>query len=234
MILLLQSIWGKREKKLKYNVLKPIADELGLEIKNFDKIQSDRDLNHYDFYYDSVIGDRIANPIPAYIKLETSLKSYSFPTENCNLDSYLNEALGKEESELIEQFELTPFLMRVQTLERTLIDKVFAVCDYYLQDKPRRNARHLYDIYKLSSRVEIDDQFMSLMKDVREHRITLGTEIAPAAPWDVDILALATELCETDFYKDDYKHTTIRLISDNLEYEMLRDFYRNLVKRIFD
>lgn len=222
-----------RRKKLKYNILKPIADELGLEIKNFDLIQSDRDLNHYDFYYESVVGDRVSNPIPVYVKLETALKSYAFPTEEQMIRNYLLDALGEEETELMQEYGLAEFPMRVQALERTLIDKIFAVCDYYLQDKPHRNARHLYDIYKLASRVEIDDSFIKLVEEVREHRITLGTEIAPAAPGDVDILKLANQICKDDFYKDDYRDTTIKLVSDNLEYEMLRGFYLELVGKIF-
>jgi predicted nucleotidyltransferase component of viral defense system len=222
-----------RRKKLKYNILKPIADELGLEIKNFNLIQSDRDLNHYDFYYKSVVGDKVSNPIPVYVKLETALKSYAFPTDEQMIGNYLLDALGKEEPELIRKYGLAEFPMRVQALARTLIDKIFAVCDYYLQNKPRRNARHLYDICKLASRVEIDDSFMKLVEEVRDHRITLGTEVAPAAPRNVDILELASKICKEDFYKEDYKDTTIKLISDNPDYEMLRDFYLELVNKIF-
>lgn len=222
-----------RRKKLKYNILKPIADELGLEIKNFDSTQSDRDLNHYDFYYESVVGDRVSNPISAYVKLEVALRSYAFPTDKQMIGNYLLDALGKEEPELIQKYGLEEFPMRVQALERTLIDKIFAVCDYYLQDKPRRNARHLYDIYKLASRVEINDAFMKLVEEVRDHRITLGTDVAPAAPRDVDILDLASRICKEDFYKDDYRDTTIKLISDNLDYAMLRDFYLEFVSKIF-
>lgn len=222
-----------RRKKLKYNILKPIADELGLEIKNFNLIQSDRDLNHYDFYYESVIRDRVSNPIPVYVKLETALKSYAFPTEKRMIDNYLLDALGEEEPELIQEYGLLEFPMRVQALERTLIDKIFAVCDYYLQDKPRRNARHLYDIYKIASRVELNDSFKKLVEEVRDHRITLGTEVAPAAFRSVNILELANKICEDDFYKDDYRDTTIKLISDNLDYEVVRDFYLELVGKLF-
>jgi len=222
-----------RRKKLKYNVLKPISEELGLEIKNFDSIESDRDLNHYDFHYESVVGDRVSNPIPVYVKLETALKSYAFPTEEQMIGNYMLEALVEEEPELIQKYGLAGFPMRVQALERTLIDKIFAVCDYYLQNKPRRNARHLYDIYKLASRVEMDDSFMKLVDEVRDHRITLGVEMAPAAPKNVDILELANKICEDDFYKDDYKETTLKLISDSLEYEVLKDFYLKLLKNIF-
>ena len=52
--------------------------------------------------------------------------------------------------------------------------KVFAVCDYYLQGKAHRNARHLYDIYKLAERVETDETFLKLVKEVRAHRIEIG------------------------------------------------------------
>ena len=38
-----EHIGASRRKKLKYNIIAPIADKLGLVITNFDKTQSDRD-----------------------------------------------------------------------------------------------------------------------------------------------------------------------------------------------
>lgn len=102
-----------RRKKLKYNILKPIADELGLVIGNFDSVESDKNLNHYDFYYDSVVGDRVSNAIPPYVKLETSLMSYAFPTEKREIRNYLLDALEKEEEEFIITYDLKTFPMRV-------------------------------------------------------------------------------------------------------------------------
>ena len=214
--------------------MKPIADELGLVIRNFDSIQSDKNLNHYDFYYKSVVGDRIINAIPPYVKLETSLMSYAFPTEEKQLDNYILDALGREEEEIIATYDLGTFPMRVQSLNRTLIDKVFAVCDYYLQGKAHRNARHLYDIYKLAEYVEINDDFLELAKQVRAHRIEMGREIAPAAPLDINILELVQKICDGDFYKADYQNTTLKLISDSLEYETLKEHYKKLVEKIFE
>lgn len=222
-----------RRKKLKYNILKPIADELSLDIRNFNMIESDKNLNHYDFYYESVVNDRIANAIPPYVKLETSLMSYAFPTEERELSNYILDVLGTTEEELMRTCDLTPFSMRVQSLNRTLIDKIFAVCDYYMQGKNHRNARHLYDIYKLSEQIEIDDRFLELVSEVRNHRIGLGPQIAPAAPLDVDILSLAEALCDQDFYKDDYEETTVKLISDSLSYDVVKNRYRMLAERIF-
>lgn len=222
-----------RRKKLKYNILKPIADELSLDIRNFNMIESDKNLNHYDFYYESVVNDRIANAIPPYVKLETSLMSYAFPTEERELSNYILDVLGTDEQELIMTCDLTPFSMRVQSLNRTLIDKIFAVCDYYMQGKNHRNARHLYDIYKLSEQIEIDDSFLELVSEVRNHRVGLGPQIAPAAPLDVDILSLAEALCDQDFYKEDYEETTVKLISDSLSYDVVKNRYRMLAERIF-
>lgn len=222
-----------KRKKLKYKILKPIADELGLVIRNFDSIESDKNLNHYDCYYESVIGDRVINAIPSYVKVETSLMSYSFPTEEKKLGNYLWDALGNEERELIETFDLQPYNMRVQSLNRTLIDKIFAVCDYYIQGKDRRNARHLYDIYKLAEHVEIDEAFLKLVQEVRLHRIEMGSHIAPAAPLEIDILVVVQKICAEDFYKEDYRDTTLKLISEPLDYEMLKNHYLELVKRIF-
>ncbi len=222
-----------RRKKLKYKILKPIADELGLVIRNFDSVESDKNLNHYDFYYESVVGDRVTNAIPSYVKLETSLMSYSFPTEERQLSNYILNALENEEKEFIEKYALEEFPMRVQSLNRTLIDKIFAVCDYYMQGKAHRNARHLYDIYKLTGHIVIDEEFMKLVREVRSHRIEMGKEIAPAAPLDVDILELVRRMCDEDFYKEDYKETTVKLISDSLTYEEAKNHYRELAEKIF-
>ena len=226
-ITFMEHLGEARRKKLKYKILKPIADELGIMIRNFDSVESDKNLNHYDFYYESVVGDRVINAIPPYVKLETSLMSYSFPTEEKELGNYILDALGSEEKELIETYDLETFPMRVQSLNRTLIDKVFAVCDYYMQGKGRRNARHLYDIYKLTEHVKIDEAFLKLVNEVRLHRIKMGSGIAPAASLDVNILELVQKICDEDFYKEDYRETTLKLISDSLDYEMLKNIIRN-------
>ena len=223
-----------RRKKLKYNILKSIAEELELEIRNFKSIESDKNLNHYDFYYESVAGDRVINAILPYVKLETSLMSYAFPTEEKDIGNYILSALGDQEKELIKAYDLEAFPLKVQSLNRTLIDKMFAVCDYYMQGKSHRNARHLYDIYKLSEHITIDDYFLNLVEEVRNHRIGMGTNIAPAAPLNIDIMELVHKICNEDFYKNDYKETTIKLISDSLTYEEVKEHYKDLAEKMFD
>lgn len=61
----------------------------------------------------------------------------------------------------------------------------------------------------------------------------MGREIAPAAPLDINILELAQLLCKEDFYKENYRETTLKLISESLEYEILKKHYKELVEKIF-
>ena len=147
-----------RRKKLKYKILKPISENIELSIINWDTIESDKDLNHYDFSYESVVNN-FNDGIPSIVKVETSLMSYSFPTNVCKITNYLYESLNGIEDNLLRDYKLFPFEMKVQTLERTFIDKIFAVGDYYLLGKPNRNARHLYDIYKLQEHITFDENF---------------------------------------------------------------------------
>lgn len=222
-----------RRKKLKYKILQPISEKLGLVIANWENIESDKDLNQYVFSYESVLDD-VDNKIPSAVIIETSLMSYSFPTNVCEISNYLYEYLKDVQYEALAQYWLLPFEMRVQSLERTLIDKVFAVCDYYLLNKAKKNARHLYDIYKLKKYVNINDEFLKLVNEVRRHRVSLGDNIAPASGFDIDIKQIASKICESDFYKQDYEETTVFMISEQIAYRTVCDSYLDIVRKIWD
>ncbi len=152
-----------RRKRLKYEILQPIAEELGMRIRNWNSIESDKDYNHYDYYYDSVY-DNSMGGLPPFVKLETALMSYSFPTEEKQISNYIYEALGKE---------------------------------------------------------------------VRLHRQSMNENITPSARDEIDILEVVAKICDEDFYKSDYADTTIRLISDEVEYEVVKNFYRDFTKELF-
>ncbi len=48
-------------------------------------------------------------------------------------DNYIYRFLKMtEQGEMAEEFGLMPFEITTQAIDRTLIDKVFALCDYYL------------------------------------------------------------------------------------------------------
>lgn len=221
-----------RRKKVKYQLLQPISELLELPIDNWDSIESDKDYNHYDFSYMSV-GAEDRSGLRPYIKLETALMSYAYPTEEKEITSIIYDHMVEEEPEIIQMYGLEPFVMKVQTLSRTFIDKLFAVCDYYLIGKPTRNSRHLYDIYKLKDYVKFDADFMVLVKGVRKHRALMDVKVAPSAREDIDVLAVVNQLIQEDFYLSDYNDSTLKLIMDDVRYEEAKENYLNIMNMIF-
>lgn len=53
--------------------------------------------------------------------------------ENIVEKDYLYTYIKDTDYDIIAKFGLIPFEMKAQSLVRTFIDKLFAVCDYYLE-----------------------------------------------------------------------------------------------------
>lgn len=138
-------------------------------IENVDETRSRRDYNRYVVAYDSVLASS-SSVVKSAVLLETSYTAVSFQTVLLPVYSYVGDMMQHEAPEFIDTFGLAPFMMKVQGIDRTLVDKVFAVCDYYLSGKVAKHSRHLYDIYKLLPLVSQDDTFKDLIKEVREVR----------------------------------------------------------------
>ena len=219
-----------QKKKVKQAIVDS-ADELGMVIENLEDTRSRRDYNRYVIAYDSVIPMESA-ALKSAVLLETSYTAVSFPTVLLPVHSYIGEMMEKEAPDAISDFMLTPFEMKVQGIDRTLADKVFAVCDYYLEGKVTKHSRHLYDIFKLKNYISMDDDFKRLFADVRKHRSGMDIKITPSAREDVDLLAVAEKLIREDFYADDYADSTMKLISDNISYETVKLNYIDLVRSI--
>lgn len=216
-----EHIGESRRKKLKYKVLKVISEELSLPISNWNLIQSDRDYNAYLFEYNSVFGFD-DDKMPQYVKLETSLGSYSFPTQCVEITNYIGDYLEKNgKNELTKELRLDKFTMMLQSLERTYIDKIFALCDYYIAKKSKRYSRHLYDIYMLTPLISFDDDFKSLIKEVRFQRNHMPN--CPFAKEGVSISNLISSFCKEDFYKEDYLSITNYFTNYPIEYSKVID-----------
>lgn len=212
--------------------VKAVAEVLGLGIPNIDEIRSRRSYNKYLITYETVLEDLDWGLQPTVV-LETSFAEVSFPTVIIPVHSYLGDMLEVEEPEQVEAFGLKPFEMKVQGLDRTLIDKVFAICDYYLKGDVRRHSRHIYDIYKLLPLVPQTEDFKALVGEVR--RVRAMTNICPSAQIGVDVPKLLTQLIEDEIYKDDYESITSRILEEAVRYETAIEAVKVLAKSgIFD
>ena len=218
-----EHIGASRRKKLKYNIIAPIAQKLGLTITNFDKAQSDRDINNYIFEYKPICNSHVH--IVTAVKVETSLITAVFPFKVMPIGNYIAD-YAKDIS--LKDYGLEPFMMNVQALERTLIDKVFAICDYYLTGKPRRISRHIYDIHKILPLINFDEQFKKLVQKVREIRCSL--DIGQSAKIGININQLLKEICDKDFFKADYENVTQFFIFDNTKYKETKNSLKKIIE----
>lgn len=202
-------------KNLK-EVIKEIAAELRLQIPNIDETRSRRSYNRYILEFKSVIG-ALDDDVRSSVLMETSFAEVSFPTVTLPVHNYIGDMMQTEAPEELEKFLLEPFLMKVQGIDRTLVDKVFAICDYYLNDCVKKHSRHIYDIYKLLPLVAQDEAFKGLVKEVREVRAQ--TNICPSAQPGVNVPELLHFLIDNKIYREDYNLITARILEENIPYE---------------
>ncbi len=145
-------------------------------------------------------------------------------------DNYIHRFLKMtEQEELAEKFDLMPFEITAQGIERTLIDKIFAICDYYLSGKIDRHSRHLYDIYKIMEYTILDTSFSELVQEVRSLRGSLP--VCPSAKTGVCINDLLAEIVDKEVYRDDYETITGKLLFTYVPYETVIGGVEEIINR---
>ena len=201
------------KKKLKNSVVEA-ADKLGLNIQNLEETRSRRQFNRYIIAYP----DRgYPSAIMPSVIIETPLMALAEPVQKMPIESLIAEAIRDEAPDLIRIYELYPFEMKVQSIVRTFVDKIFAICDYYLEGQTERHSRHLYDIAKLLPLVPQDDIFNRLMADVRKVRQTMGH--CPSADTAINIPELLNEIIDNEAYRHDYETLTRNLLGEPMPYD---------------
>ena len=204
-----------QKKSVKENIVE-IADEMGLEIPNLDDIRSRRDYNKYILTFDSVLDSKDESAVPSQVLMETSYTTVSFPTVIMPVHNYIGDMMVEEAPSYIETYGLSPFEMKIQGIERTFIDKIFAICDYYIQGKTAKHSRHVYDIYKLFPKVE-SQNLKQLYEDVRNVRKL--SPVCPSAADGVDVKALLREIISKEVYKSDYQLITEKILEEVVSYD---------------
>lgn len=204
-------------KHLKNDTIAGISSELALPISDWDHTRSRRDYNCYTFCYEPLDGYVSEGRLIQGVKMEVSLASISFPTVMLPVDSYVYQFLSKENMDIVNEYDLHPFEMNVQGIDRTLADKVFAICDYYLQGKTKRYSRHIYDIYMLLPKVELNQEFKELVNQVRSLRAEMS--ICPSALVGIDVPGLLNEIIEKKVFKADYAEITTYFQNHPIDYD---------------
>lgn len=219
------SIGDSKRKSLKKNI-QIISDEMNMSISNLDETRSRRDFNRYLINYPQSFDTNI---LKENIVVEVALQIPSFPYVEKECNTYIYDFLKSiNRNDIIDKYELNPFIVKVQSLERTFIDKIFAVCDYYLSGRVERNSRHLYDLYKLSEAIDINSLF-PLIKDVKECR--KNNPSCLSCKDGIVIKEIIQKIINEKYYEDDYVNITSLLINQN---ERVKYTYDCVIKLLED
>jgi predicted nucleotidyltransferase component of viral defense system len=200
------------ERKRSKELILGIAEDLGLILSNPEEIKSRHDYNKYVFKYDSMFAE-----IPLEIIIETSYYQTVYPVEQHSIGSLVGKFCEERDIHLPIPFEAAEVIMQVQSIERTFVDKVFAVCDYKIQDMQDRDSRHLYDICKLLGQIKLDKQLDELIDVVRDDR--MQSKNNPSAQLEYNIPQMLKEIIQSRFYEPDYRDITQKLLFENISYD---------------
>lgn len=200
------------ERKKSKELIVDIAENLGLILLNPEDIKSRHDYNKYVFKYDSMFAE-----IPLEIIIETSYYQTVYPVEKQVVGSFVGKFCKVRDVQLPIPFEAAEVIMQVQSIERTFVDKVFAVCDYKIQNMQDRDSRHLYDICKLLGRVNLDEHLDELIDVVRDDR--MQSKNNPSAQLEYNIPNMLKEIIQSRFYEPDYRDITQKLLYENISYD---------------
>ncbi len=202
------------KRNLKYEIIE-VCNELGLELLNESDIRSRRDYNRYEIKYPIRFQ---GSGIKQYLLVETVFMVKSYPDEIKSATSMIYDfwrKIGDESA--VDEYDMQPFDIRVQTLERTFVDKVFALCDYAVSNDTTGYSRHIYDLYKLLDKVALDENLKILVKEVREDRKT--HERCYTAQDKYDIPKILQQIIDEKIYLKDYENVTEKVLFEDVSYE---------------
>lgn len=194
-----------------------IIETLKMELLNHNDVLSRKDHNEYRIGFSNHF-EKEQNTVP-FIIVETIVVYKPYPVKEMEVSNYITKYLNKNnQMNLIKQYHLEPFKMLVQTIERTLIDKLFAICDYHLQKKYFRHSRHIYDLHKMWTSKLIDEKLIeNIIDDVIKDRQIHGKQNLSCNPGE-NPQSILHEIVNTNPYKEDYESVTTTLVHQKLTY----------------
>ena len=172
---------------------------------------------------------RFSEDIDLNIEVETAVYIKAYPRKKIQATSIIYDYLHENGFDnLLEQYGLEPFEVNVQVAERTFIDKLYALGDYYLSGAISEHSRHIYDIYKLSEIVPLDDKLKALAKEVYIEREP--HEQCRSAKPGVEVNKLLQEIIDVEAYKKDYEDITMKMLFEEVDYETAVSKLQQVVK----
>lgn len=213
-----------QRKNLKRSIVS-IIDKFQFTLDNADNVKSRRDYNRYIIDYPTIFP---SDYLKEHLIVETAVHIKAYPCKRMTASSIIYDYLNKNGyDDLIKEYALEPYELNVQSAERTFIDKLYALGDYYLSDTVIEHSRHIYDLYKLSEIVILNDELRQLVKEVYTERMP-HTQCRSAKD-GIDMNILLQEIIDKDIYKKDYEEITSKMLFEDVSYETATEALQKIV-----
>lgn len=226
--------FSQSKKRNSVRQLIDVCETFGFSLANRQQIEEHTHGNYncYLIEYPMIFA---SDDITPGLNVEMTYIQKSYPTETVMASSYIADFLVHNgNADIIEEYGLEPFEMQVQALERTLIDKVFALGDYYLSGSTLRISRHIYDISQLLLKVDLlAPELKDLVANVRNDRKPNKTCLS--AQDGVDMQALLQRIVCEEVFKKDYEGITLKLLTKPVSYgDAIQSIKRVIESKIFE
>ena len=192
------------------------VESVGLTIQNPEQIRSRRDFNKYLISLPSFGFEGIETLI-----VETATITSVQPFDEKPISSFIYDWAAQQclSEEVSGYTGLEPFNLKCSSVKRTFADKLFAICDYYLDGTPipPRQSRHIYDLYKLQRFVSLDNDMRAFLETVRHQRIHAPR--CHSAQDGINLAEVLTRIAKENAYREDYVVRTSGLLFEEVTYE---------------
>lgn len=214
------------KRGLKEAVIRAI-EKSEMELTNSDEIRSRRDHNNYRVKYKTESEEN--EVLRPHLLVETYLTLKSFPFEMKKVNNYIFEYLTSEEHiDLIKQYDLSPFEISVQSIKRTFIDKMFAICDYHEKTLYAQNSRHFYDLHRIWESLEfLPDEFVTLFYEVAKERRKSNVNVSCSSGYQIK--QVLRDILDKDLFRDDYETITDNLLFVPARYETVKESILHII-----
>lgn len=211
--------------KLANSVYKSIL-ELGF---NYDKnkVFSRREYNTFEFDYNKSFNGSFLNNM---MKVETMAnkkgKILNASYTMLPISNYIFDTLGSipKYQNSLEQYGLCPFIMPVQNMDVTFVEKVMSLTNRYIKGESFRLSRHLYDIHQMwvfgnLSQFDLD----RVMYETKQYLMERTNDICLRQ--DRSVKSILLEALYNDFYMKDFNEVTQCMKmnpNDGISYEICK------------
>lgn len=208
--------------------IRQTIEDLGFEYLNAADFKSGRKFQRFLVQYTYQENHTVVRD---HIVIENTLLTLAFPVQELEINSLITDYLQVQQfSEIIKAYHLEPFPVYAQDIGRTFIDKVFAVCDYFIENNPTEHSRHLYDLSMIIDRLGNLESLVPLIAEVRIERH--NNPSCPSA--NKDLNGILNQIIGKNFYQKDYENITSQLLYDQVAYaDVILTLIRIIESRLF-